>query len=90
MRLDKYSHVRTNMLMMDELPTSGQAYRILLQEETHLGLNAPEVNDTLACRVEKRRIQEKNGGKNNYESNGNKRQQLFCDVCKISAISESE
>ena len=40
MRLDKkYSQVQSNMLMMVELPTSAQAYRILLQEETHLDLS---------------------------------------------------
>lgn len=51
MRLDKkYSQVHTNMLMMDELPTSWQAYRILLQDDTHLGLSAPKVNDIgLSC-----------------------------------------
>ena len=37
MKLDKeYKQVRSNMLMMPDLPTAAQAYRILLQEETHL------------------------------------------------------
>lgn len=48
MRLDKkYSQVRSNMLMMAELPTSAQAYRILLQEETHLDLSTSEQKMTL-------------------------------------------
>ena len=55
MRLDKkYSQVRSNMLMIADLPTSAQAYRISLQEETHLELSTTETKDSLACRVEKR------------------------------------
>ena len=41
MRLDKkFGQVRSNMLMMTELPTLAQAYKILLQEETHLDLSS--------------------------------------------------
>lgn len=44
------------MLMMQELPTSSQAYSILLQEEKHLEISTSnnEENDSLACKVEKK------------------------------------
>ncbi|CAO2830722.1 unnamed protein product [Amaranthus hypochondriacus] len=84
MRLDKkYSQVRTNMLMMAELPTSAQAYRILQQEETHLGLSVMDTNDTLACSVEKRKFQERNTGRNGVDNNKAKKQHFYCDLCKI-------
>ena len=69
--------------MMAELPTSAQAYRILQQEETHLGLSAAENNDTLACRVEKRKYQDRSARKNDFDSNRTKKQHLYCDMCKI-------
>ena len=56
MRLDKkYCQDRSNMLMMADLPTSAQAYKILLQEETHLELSTAETNESLAYKVEKRK-----------------------------------
>lgn len=68
MRLDKiFGQVRSNMLMMTELPTSAQAYRILLQEETHLDLSATEINDSMAYRVDKRKFQERAPNKSNAE-----------------------
>ena len=54
MMLDKkYSQVRSNMLMMIDLPTFAQAYRILLQEETHSELSKTKINDSLACKERK-------------------------------------
>ena len=51
MRLDKnFGQVRSNMLMMTELPTSAKAYRILLQEETHFDISSIEASVTIACR----------------------------------------
>lgn len=61
MKLDKkYKHVRSNMLMMPDLPTTARAYRILLQEETHLQLSTSggNINDTIACRADKRKFHE--------------------------------
>ena len=54
MRLDKkYSQVRSNMLMTTDLPTSAQAYRILLLEETHLELSTSEINDLWLARLKR-------------------------------------
>lgn len=81
MRLDKsYSQVRTSMLMMTDLPTSAQLYRILLQEETHLGLSITETNDSLVCRVEKRK--ERGYSKPFGESSKSKKQQFYCEHYK--------
>lgn len=89
MRLDKkFGQVRSNMLMMTELPTSAQAYRILLQEETHLDLSTTETSEPIACRVEKRKFQERGPNKNSTEFNKNKRQHLYCDHCKITGHSK--
>lgn len=85
MRLDKkYSQVRSNMLMMQELLISAQAYNILLQEEKHLEISASnnEENDSLACKVEKRKFQEK--GRSHNEYNKSKKTQFYCDHCKVS------
>ena len=70
--------------MMQELSTSSQAYNNLFQEEKHLEFCASdnEPNDSLACKVEKRKFQEK--GKNQSEGNRNKRILFYCDHCKIS------
>ena len=68
--------------MMNKLPTSAQAYRELLQEETHLGLSNTKPNETLACKVDKRTFQPKKGNKNN--ENYSKKQQLYYEHCKIS------
>ena len=70
--------------MMQELPTSTQAYNILLQEEKHLEIRAinNEPNDSLACKVEKRKFQEK--GKNQSEGNKTKRTLFYYDHCRIS------
>ena len=71
--------------MMIELPTLAQAYRILLQEETHLQLSSSgkDLNESLACRAEKRKFERsgfKNGGADNYKS---EKQFLYCEHCKI-------
>lgn len=84
MKLNKrYSQVRSNMLMMPDLPTSAQAYKFLLQEEKHLDLSANlnEATESLACRAEKRKFQEKGYAKNESR---NKRQNYYCDHYKIS------
>ena len=73
--------------MMPDLPTAAQAYRILLQEETHLqqSTSGGSVNDSMACRVEKRKYQDK-GGSKNYSSEGytSKKSVLWCEHRKIS------
>ena len=55
------------MLMMTKLPTSAQAYRILLQEETHLDISSIEASDSIAWRADKRKYQEKVSYKSNSE-----------------------
>ena len=83
MRLDKrYSQVRSNILMMVDLLTSAQAYKILLQEETHLELSTTETNDSLACKVEKRK--KRGYGKSFGKPSKAKKQQFYCDHCEIS------
>lgn len=72
--------------MMPDLPTAGQAYRILLKEETHLQLSTSggNINDYMACRVEKRNFQDK--GSNIYNSTErfkSKRPNLWCDHCNM-------
>lgn len=84
-RLDKkFGQVRSNMLMMAELPTSAQAYRILLQEKTHLDISSIETNDSMVYRVNKRKFQENGSAKNNSEYGKAKKQNFFfCDHSKI-------
>lgn len=75
MRLDKkFGQVRSDMLMMTELPTSAKAYRILQQDETHLDLRYNERNDSLACGVDKRKFQERAPNKTNAEYGKAKKQ----------------
>lgn len=59
---NKYSHVRSNLLMMSELPTLAQAYRILMQEQIHQELNklTNDTHESLAFRVDKRSFNETN------------------------------
>ena len=77
-RLDKkFGQVRSNMLMMAELPTSAQAYRILLQEKTHLDISSIETNDSMVYRVNKRKFQENGSAKNNSEYGKAKKQNFF-------------
>lgn len=88
----KYKQVKSNMLMMADLPTLAQAYRILLQEETHLQLSSSgkDLNETLACRAEKKKFERgnfKNGGSDNYKA---KKQFLYCDHCKINGQSKDK
>lgn len=93
MKLDKkYKQVRSNMLMMAELPTLAQAYRILLQEETHLHLSnsRKDLSESLACRADKRKFERntyKSGNQDNYK---NKRQALYCDHCKMNGHSKEK
>ncbi|XP_057538250.1 uncharacterized protein LOC130815786 [Amaranthus tricolor] len=87
MKLDKrYKQVRSNMLMMHDFPTATQAYRILLQEETHLQLSTSggNINDSMACRVEKLKFQDKGSNRYNItKSFKSKRPSLWCDHCKM-------
>lgn len=87
MKLDKkFKQVRSNMLMMPDLPIAAQAYRILLQEETHLMLstNRGSNNESMACRVEKHKAQERGVSRSyNTESNKSKKPHLWCDHCKM-------
>ena len=87
MKLDKrYKQVRSNMLMMPNLPSVAQAYRILLQEETHLQLSTSggSLNETITCRAYKRKYYEKGNNRSQYsEGNKNKKPTLWCEHCKM-------
>lgn len=87
MKLDKrYKQVRSNMLMMPDLPSAAQAYRILLQEETHLHLSTSGggLNETMAGRAEKRKFHERGNNRSQYaEGNKSKKPTLWCEHCKI-------
>ncbi|CAO2822842.1 unnamed protein product [Amaranthus hypochondriacus] len=87
MKLDKkYKQVRSNMLMMPDLPTAAQAYMILLQEETHLQLSTSggSFNEPMAYKENKRKFQERGNNKSQYsEGHKNKKPTLWCDHCKM-------
>lgn len=64
MKVDKkYAQVRTNILMMPELPNISQAYRLLVQEQRHQELNllSNEENGGVAFVVDKRSHSDKTG-----------------------------
>lgn len=72
--------------MMLGLPIVAQAYKILLQEETHLQLSTSggSMNEPMACMVDKRKYQDKTYSRNyNQEGNKGKRPTLWCEHCKI-------
>ena len=41
----KCQHIRSKILMMKELPSAAEAYRILMQEQTHQELSKGSIND---------------------------------------------
>ena len=55
----KHQHIRSNILMMKEPSSATEAYRILMQEQTHQefskGSNGDEQETPIACRVDNKR-----------------------------------
>lgn len=58
---EKYAQVRSNILMMSELPTINQAYRILMQEQKHQELQkiGMQQSENVALVTEKRKYVER-------------------------------
>ncbi|CAO2822827.1 unnamed protein product [Amaranthus hypochondriacus] len=94
MKIDsRFEHVRSNILMMDKLPSISQVYRILQQEETHKMMNkqcSTPMVEPAAFISTKRQSQENSNGqfakgidpqRKIHSSNGKK--SYFCDHCKI-------
>lgn len=79
MKIDgKYSQVRINILMMPQLPTIGQAYRIVTQEEKHHELSklTPDNIDFVAFGVDRRRSFTKFAS-NHFSESGNTQGRSF-------------
>lgn len=61
MKLDtKYQQTRSSILIMKELPIVSEAYRILIQEQTHQEISKvgkSEIQEGFACRVDKRKYE---------------------------------
>ena len=64
MKLDsRYQQTRSNILIMKDLPSPAEAYRILMQEQTHQNITKffhCEQETPMACCVEKRKYYDKN------------------------------
>lgn len=67
--------------MMSDLPSAAQAYRILLQEETHLQLRTSGggLNETMACRADKTKFYKKGTIEGNMQKETETRSQ-HCGV----------
>ncbi|CAO2837653.1 unnamed protein product [Amaranthus hypochondriacus] len=54
-----YQHIRSNILMMKELPFAAEAYRILIQEQTYQELSKGTLNKDqetpIACKVDNKK-----------------------------------
>ena len=72
MKLDEhYSQIRTNILMMDELPNPSQIYRLLMQEQRHKEISKMSVIPTepAAFVVDKRKFHDRNYKNGSHSSN---------------------
>lgn len=61
---DGNQELRTNILMMQPLPTNSQAYRLVLQEERHKWVNDYDISantESFAFVVDKRRFNDRYG-----------------------------
>lgn len=92
MRLnDQFNQVRTNILLMYDLPTIQSAYRMLVQEERHKDIaKIATPIESMAFTTERGKNYDKgyekvDGFKRtlNYNGGGNKRNNYFCDFFKI-------
>ena len=68
--------------MMKELPSAAEAYRILMQEQTHQELSkgtlSEEQETSIACKIDNKR---KHGDKGKFVQNMEAR--YYCDHCKV-------
>lgn len=94
MKLDKqYSQVRTNLLMLQDLPSIQDVYRMLLQEECHREVSTQQLpSDLMAFVVDKRRSNTY-GGPHKYSyqdkpkpSFSSRKPPYFCEHCKVHGI----
>ncbi|XP_074374775.1 uncharacterized protein LOC141715196 [Apium graveolens] len=69
---NNYSNVRSNILMMDTLPSLPQAYRMLLQEQRHREISriVPNIVESTAFAAEKRTYNNRFGGFNSNNKTG--------------------
>ena len=87
MHLDEqFSQVRTNILIIDELPKHSQVYRLHMQKKRHKEVNAitQKSNESMAFYVDKQKCNHQSYTKNLTRG---KRNNYFCDHCKISSQS---
>ena len=78
----KYQHIKSSILMMKEPPSAVEAYRILMQEQTHEELSksthVQEQEMPIACKIENKR---KYGEKGKFVQS--KKASYNCEHCKI-------
>lgn len=84
----KYNQVRTNILMMDDLPTSSVIYRLLQQEERHKEVSklTTPPTESMIFAVDRKKYYPKYTDPHTQERSisGTKRHaSYFCDHCKI-------
>ena len=77
----RYQHIRSNILMIKELLSAAEAYRILMQVQTHQELSkgtpSEEHETPIACRADNKR---KYGDKGKFVK---KKGSYYCDHCKV-------
>ena len=87
MHLDEqFSQIRTNILIMDELPTHSQVYKLLMQEQRHNEVISvvQHFKESMAFLADKHKFNQNYSHKN---PSGGKRNNYFCNHCKISGHS---
>lgn len=87
MHLDeRFSQARTNILVMESLPSHSQVYRLLMQEERHKEINqmAHQTTNSMAFHADKRKYHHPNSHKSSFSG---KRNNYYCEHCKISGHS---
>ena len=82
---DHFGQVRTNILMMDQLPTISQANRLLLQEQYHKELSKFHTSIVNSMAFHFAHTTPHNKPSNKNQISGNKRtSHYFYDHCKVS------
>ena len=83
---DDYSQIRTNILMMDDLPNASQIYRLLMQEHRHKEISKVTTipTESVAFFADKRKFYDKSYKHGSHSSPGGKCNTYFCEHCKIS------
>lgn len=77
---DKFSQIRTNILMMDDLPNPSQVYRLLMQEQRHKEISKVVVlpTDSVAFVTDKGKYYDRNTKAASSSPHGVKRNTYFC------------